>query len=231
MSYICKLCNKTFSEKRSQERHLNEKRCKSPLLDNWYKLHEYIDCLERKSRGETYNTHLIDENNRYININIEINPITKLDTSYILPTDMIKLVKKYDDNAEYLNLLLIDYINKVICNKEHPENHAVKYVKIKPPRYDCCIEDEYGNTISVINGLKDTCELLSDPILNTLRIKLREFITKYKPDDTTEFDYSLYEDAIQQLKVEFNKDTVKKALHSILKYNILDNIQMKLNIK
>jgi hypothetical protein len=174
------------------------------------------------------------EHNMYINVKIEINPITKLQVGHIEPDKMKNLIEKYDDdtpkNSDKLNLLLSDYIKDVMCDAKHPENHAVKYIKKKPPTYNCIIEDTDGNTVTVIKGLKDTCELLSDPMLNTLKVKLKEFLTKYKSDQHEEFDYSLYEDAIKQLKNELNKDTVKKSLSSVLQNDILNDIQMKLNI-
>ena len=84
----------------------------------------------------------------------------------------------------FLNLKM-NTMNKlvIICNKEHPENHAVKYIKKKPPTYNSVIEDPEGNTVTVIKGLKDTCELLSDPILNKLKKKMIEFCKKYHKDD------------------------------------------------
>jgi hypothetical protein len=166
-------------------------------------------------------------------IEININPITKLNVSYIEPEKMKLLIESYDNsdskNPDKLNLLLSDYIKDVICDNDHPENHAVKYTKKKPPTYNSLIEDTEGNTVSVIKGLKDTCELLSDPILNQLKTKMKEFINKYKTDDDPNFDYSLYEDAINQLRKELNKDNVKKALSSVLRNDILSNIEMKLS--
>ena len=81
----------------------------------------------------------------------------------------------------------------------------------------------------MIKGLKDTCELLTDPILDQLKVKLREFIKKYKKDTEPDFDYTLYENAIVELRKELNKQNVKKALSSVLKNDILNNIEMKLN--
>jgi|GWRWMinimDraft_5_1066013.scaffolds.fasta_scaffold18770_1 hypothetical protein len=228
----CNLCQNEFKKKQSLQVHLNEKRCKSELLQNLHKLHEYIEQL-KNNQHQTINQSIIGgDHNTYINVKIEINPITKLDISHIEPEKMKHLIEKYDDvtpkNPEKLNLLLTDYIKDVICDKEHPENHAVKYIKKKPPTYNCFIEDTEGNTVTVIKGLKDTCEVLSDPMLNTLKTKLKEFLQKYKEDE--EFDYSLYEDAIKQLRKELNKGAVKKALSSVLQNDILNNIQMKLNI-
>lgn len=228
----CNLCDHEFKKKQSLQVHLNEKRCKSELLQNLNKLNEYIEKL-KNNQPQTINHSIIGgEKNTYINVNIEINPITKLDISHIHSEKMKHLIEKYDDvipkNPDKLNILLSNYIKDVICDKDHPENHVVKYIKKKPPTYNCSTEDTDGNTVTVIKGLKDTCELLSDPMLNTLKNKLKEFLEKYKEDE--EFDYSLYEDAIEQLKKELNKDTVKKALSSVLQNDILNNIQMKLNI-
>lgn len=234
MIFKCNLCNNEFKKKQSLQIHLNDKRCKSHLLDNLFQLHEFIESLKIASTSQTINQSIIGgDHNTYINVKIEINPITKLDISHIEPDKMKNLIEKYDEDStsktpERLNLLLTDYIKDVICDKEHPENHAVKYIKKKPPTYNCLIEDTEGNTVTVIKGLKDTCELLSDPMLNTLKVKLKEFLQRYKEDE--EFDYSLYEDAIKQLRKELNKGTVKKALSSVLQNDILNNIQMKLNI-
>lgn len=68
------------------------------------------------------------------------------------------------------------------------KNHAVKYVSKRPPTYTAITEDSDGNTISVIKGLKDTCELLTDPILDRLKQKLRECLRQYKGDE--DFDFS-----------------------------------------
>ena len=40
--FTCKICNNDFKKKQSLQVHLNEKRCKSDLLNNYTKLHEFI---------------------------------------------------------------------------------------------------------------------------------------------------------------------------------------------
>lgn len=250
MKFICNICSSNFTQKHSLHTHLNERRCKSPLVDliklNQYlfeqqcKLKEYEEIIKEKEEKIkqltiTGNNNTVMNSNNDINMKIEINinPITKLNIEYIAPEKMKALIENYDDgsskNPEKLNLLLSDYIKDVICDTQHPENHAVKYTKKKPPTYNSLIEDTEGNTVSVIKGLKDTCELLSDPILNKLKSKMKEFINKYKGDNDPNFDYSLYEDAINQLRKELNKDNVKKALSSVLRNDILNNIEMKLS--
>jgi hypothetical protein len=241
MKYICKLCSNTFTQKKNLFTHLNERRCKSPLLTDLWKLNEVLIQQEEKIKELSKQLNITGNNNTVMNSNndinmkieININPITKLNVSYIEPEKMKALIESYDDgsskNSDKLNLLLSNYIKDVICDNDHPENHAVKYTKKKPPTYNSLIEDIDGNTVSVIKGLKDTCELLSDPILNKLKLKIKEFINKYKCDDDPNFDYSLYEDAINQLRKELNKDNVKKALSSVLRNDILNNIEMKLS--
>jgi len=258
MSFICNFCNNTFSQKFNLQRHLADKKCKSIVSCDIIKIHDIID--EQKKEIERLKQQIItitgDNNSLYVNSNntnnihmkveININPISKLDIQYIEYVKMQTLIEKYDQdrvNLEYykdgtkekftgdkVNLLLSDYIKDMICNNEHPENHSVKYVKKNPPTYNSIVEDTDGNTVSVIKGLKDTCELLSDPILDKLKIKLKEFISKYKRDTEPEFDYTLYENAIKELKKELNKKNVKKALSSVLKNDILNNIELKLSI-
>ena len=129
----CNLCQNEFKQKQSLRMHLNEKRCKSTLLNNWLELNEYIESLKKNQiHNQQINNAIVGgENNTYINVKIEINPITKLDLSHIEPDKMKSLIEKYDDNKspDKLNLLLSDYIKDVICNKDHPENHSIKYVK------------------------------------------------------------------------------------------------------
>lgn len=213
--------------------HKEYTKLKSEYQDLEKKYKDLFNSSQIHSQVNT-NTILGGTQNQMMNFNIkiEINPITNLKLDYIEPEIMKTLVETYDcsqnKNPERLNLLLSNYIKNVICNKDYPENHAVKYVKKKPPTYNCIIKDENGNTIQVIKQLKDTCELLSDPMLNNLKIKLTEFLKKYKKDE--EFDYEMYEDTIQQLRKELNNKTVKKALSSVLQNDILNNIEMKFDI-
>jgi hypothetical protein len=226
--FICNICKAQFASMSNLNRHLS----KDVLCVDKKTIHELIGKLE--SERQVINNSIIGgENNTYINIKIEINPANRLNTDYISPDKMKNLIEKYEDfssekSPEKLNLLLSDYIKDVMCDSQHPENHAVKYIKKKPPTYNCLVEDPDGNTVSVIKGLKDSCELLSDPILNTLKGKLRECLNQFRDDDS--FDFSLYESAIRQLRQELNKQTVKKALSSVLQNDILNDIQMKLNV-
>ena len=136
---------------------------------------------------------------------------------------MKELIEDYSYSK--LNLLLGDYIKDIICNKDHPENHSVKYISRNPPRFNNVIEDKKGNKISVIKNLKDSCELLSEPVLVTLKTKLKECLRKYKRDQDFKGECE-YE--IKEISKELNKESVKKALGSVLQNDILTDIQMKL---
>jgi len=233
MSYKCYLCEHTFTQKHNLDKHLIDKKCKSQLFNNWIHLNSLLEQLHTlKTTPNIVNSPIAigNNNNNNIKIEININPVTKLDISHIGPSEMKSIIEKYDNDNNKLNILLGDYIKNMLCDSNHPENQAVKYIKKKPPTYNSTIEDSKGNTVNVIKGLKDTCELLSDPILDQLKLKLKECLLKYKNNDIHDFDYSLYEDAFKELRKELNKDTVKRALRGVLKNDILHNIEMKFNI-
>ena len=229
----CLFCNAEFRDTVILKRHLNRK---TPCIE-FSILHERYEELLKKNKedhtrtiGEVKNAIISNgDNNQIMNIKIEINvnPVTNLKIDYLEPEKMKEFVEKLDCNSGKLNLLMSDYIKEIVCNKEHPENHSVKYVKKKPPTFNTIIEKD-GETISVFKGLNDTCELLTDPILGKLKVKLKEFLKKYKKDE--DYDYSFYEDTIDQLKKELNKDNVKRALNSVLQNDILNTIEMKLNL-
>lgn len=239
--FVCNMCDTNFTQKHSLNTHLTERRCKSEITLDLVKLNKYIGDMRKKIEDLKVPLNITathsqinqnsNVNNIHMKVEININPISKLDTNHIEPNKMIPMIEKYDTkerSPEHLNILLGDYIKEMICDSDHPENHAVKYIKKKPPTYNSITD---GNTVNVIKGLKDTCELLSDPILDKLKIKIKEFISKYKQDTDPEFDYCLYEDAIKELRKELNKANVKKALKSVLRNDILNNIEMKLSLQ
>ena len=266
LSFTCNFCNSLFSQKCNLAKHLTTNKCRSSIINNLIKtndlLTENIVKLENyeiqiknqkneieslKHKNAMYidgnNNTLSNFNNINMNIEINVNPITKLDIRHIEHDKLRYVIEKMDDEKviggypavdkfsnDKTNMLLSEYIKNMICDSEHPENHSVKYVKKHPPTYKTQVEDTDGNTVCVIKGLKDTCELLSDPILDQLKVKLREFVLKYKGDTEPDFDYRLYENAMLELKKELNKQNVKKALNSVLKNDILNNIEMKLTL-
>lgn len=228
MKHICYFCKNGFQQKYNLNRHLKENRCESFKKMTAFDINEMIQSLKStnniKNPNNNYNTHI--ENVENLTINIEkieiINPANRLDASYIEPSKMKELVEGY--NYPKLNLLLGNYIKDIICNKDHPENHSVKYVKKKPPTYNSLVQDSDGNLINVVKNLKDSCELLTDPILEILKSKLKQYIKYYKKEE----DYDI--DTVNDIYKELNKDAVRRALSSVLQNDILNDIQMKFSL-
>jgi hypothetical protein len=219
----CLYCDKTFSKKANFKRHIINKTCSLINLQNPEKLLLFHEKLSGKSPSNT----TIVTGNTINNTNIQniqiinINPTTKLNIEHLKTDHMKKLIESYSGAKS--NLLLSGYIKNIIHNKDHPENHCVKYVKRNPATFSSVIE-ENGENKMLIKNLKDSCELLSDPILATLRKKLRECNKTLKNDE--EFQDN-YEDVVQDIYRELNKDAVKKALSTVLQNDILNDIEMK----
>lgn len=233
MSNLCCFCNKTFQKKFNLHRHLKENQCDAYKEISPFDMHERIVALQNQVKTQTIgdNTHINSHNINNISVVVNINPITKLDLTYIPPAKMKEMIEKYNDghSEEHFNLLIGDYLQDVLCNKEHPENHSVKYIKKYPPTFNSKIQDSDGKTIDVIKGLKDTCDILTDPVLDVLRTKLNECVKKYKKDEL--FDYDMYEETIKAIKEELQKPVIKTLLSSFLQNDILNNIEMKLDLK
>ena len=232
MKYTCYFCNSFFQKKYNLNRHLKEDKCESFKSLTAFDIHEIIIMQSGKESNKQrlsnkYNINTNIENVGNLTINIErieiMNPINKLDTCYIELDKMKQLIEEY--NYPKLNLLLGNYIKDIICNKEQPQNHSVKYVKKKPPTYNSIIQDSDGNLINVVKNLKDSCELLTEPILETLKLKLKQYIKYYKNRD----DYDI--DTVNDICKELNKDAVRRALSSVLQNDILNDIQMKFTFK
>jgi hypothetical protein len=240
MQYNCNLCNKEFNKKFNLDRHLEsnmicfDKKLLNKQIDELKNTKILSNKIDISGTSNTANIDNSNTNNININVAIQINPISKLSLDHVHSDKMKTLFETYDKgdrSSSNLNTLLKNYIKEVICDKTHPENQSVKYIKKKPPTYNSTIEKD-GSTVTVINGLKDTCDLLSDPVLDILKKKLSEFIKKtknYKIDDNNSYR-DWYGDTIKSLRNELTKSAVKKALSSVLQYDILNDIEMKLII-
>lgn len=230
MKHQCLFCNAEFNRKDNLTRHLQNNSCavgkKMTLLDFHNKIEELQNSIRELSINGDHNT--TNVNSPTINLNITINPITRLTLDYIPPEHMKSIIEQFDSDPSKFNLLFTNYLNNVLCNKEHPENHSIKYIKKYPPTFQSVIQDENGNVIDTIKGLKDTCDILTDPILDALKSKLKECIKTYKHENNG-LDYDLYEDAIRELRKELKKDNIKKVLSSFLQHDMLNNIEMRLS--
>jgi hypothetical protein len=234
MSSLCTFCNSSFANKYSLSRHLNDKKCKSEilteLLNDWEALHNlFINKCESKNIIGNHNTNNHNTNNTNIkvenvNVILDINTINKLTTDHIAPEKMKDFIEGY--SYDKLPLFLSEYIKDIICNKALPQNHSVKYLTKNPPRFNSLVENDNGERINVIKNLKDSCEVLSQPVLVTLKKKLNECLKKYKNDEEFNVDCEV---EIKGIRKELNKESVKKALRSVLQNDILTDIEMKLN--
>lgn len=229
MSHICRFCNTNYSRKESLLRHLKDNCCSVGKNMTLIDFHNKIEEFFKNGIVINGNNNKIDINcNNTFNINIQIQPITKLSLEHITPDKMKEVIETYDTDKTKLNFLLTEYLNGVLCDQDYPENHSIKYIKRYPPTFNSIIEDSDGNIITTIKGLKDTCELLTDPVLDVLKTKLKECIKKYKKDNDSNYDYSLYEDAIKEIRNELKKNNIKKVLSNFLKNDLINNIEMKL---
>lgn len=125
----CYFCKNSFQRKYTLDRHLKENRCESFKKMNALDIHNMLRNNNVNSNINVYNEKCTINNINNIHIErIEIiNPINNLDTKYIEPSKMKEFVDEY--NYPKLNLLLGNYIKDIICNKNQPQNHSVKYVK------------------------------------------------------------------------------------------------------
>ena len=225
--FICRFCNKEYTRKDHLNRHLKENTCPVAKTMTHLDFHNKLDELAKVVVSG--NNNVVNSNNNTYNINlaIQIQPINKLSLDHITEDKMKTIIDKFDLNPEKLNYLLTDYLNIVLCDKNHPENHSVKYIKKYPPVFNSTVEDKDGNMITVIKSLNDTCELLTDPVLDILKIKLRECTRKYKKEGEPDLDFN---EAIKELRRELKKDNIKKILNNFLKNDLINNIEMKLNV-
>lgn len=213
MSFKCYFCNHNYTRKDKLYKHLENKRCKSTLPNDWVAFNNALKELDNLKNLKT---------------NITTNPIGKWDLHYTL-LDMKNLIKKYHSENE-LYLSLSDYIKNILCDPKHPENHSVKYIKKYPSTFNIIIQ-ENENKVSITRVLKDAYELLIGIFLDILKYKFQEY---YKTCNSNS-DYSSFKKALdfkRELYDNFDnsnvKKALKKALKSVLRNDILGNPLMKL---
>lgn len=227
---FCLFCNETFTRNSSLKDHLKLKRCKVDLLE-LHKIHKELS-EKNKELNEQLSSITINGNSNLtatngsiiantVNINVSVNSIENIDVSYIKDSVMKKLTSEYKTGEPSVNLLISDYIKQMLCNKEHPENHSVKYIQKKPPLFNTKMLDSDGKIINVVKNLSETLELIHDPILNILISKLKDYIKNYKEDP--EYD----RDKVNYIYKEMKQETVYEALRTVLKNDILQDIEMK----
>ena len=173
-------------------------------------------------------------------LELQVNPITKLNLNnnlYNTEQLLIQYEKHKHDNI--LGILLSNYIEKIINNKDIPENLCVKYIKKKPPTYVLNIVDENDKlkTKTIIKTLKDSCNILHDIFAKIIRIELKRqlrILRQRQSKESEESDESEEEEydndtiffLMKELK-DKKKNIIKQAIKSVLSNNILYDKSMK----
>lgn len=227
-----------FQRKYNLEKHLKDNRChgfKNLTAFEVYKiivqkesntqnaLHKVFENTTKSQFNVDIQNNIKSTNNTYTKHNnenfIKVNPVNKIKTEYITNNEIVKLIEERESSN--LIVFLEDYIKNMFCNEKYPENHSVKYIRRKPPTFNILIEGVNGDSIFITKGLKDTCELLVEHVFNELKMKTNEYIKNYKDDEF--FDIS----EINLLYIKLNNNILKRAISSVLQYNILNNTFMK----
>jgi rubrerythrin len=216
---VCLYCNEKFCRKYNLERHLKGNRCRAFKEMTAFDVHERFHELLKQVEPSNQNQDVLDSNQAEI-----INPITKLDTSFIKIDKIKELILAYDSNKSHVNFVLSDFLKEILCNKNYPKNHVVKYVVKNPPTYSIVVETQ-DEVTNIMKDTRDTITILTKPIIELLDTKLKESMNLLKQDET--FDYELYEDTIGDLHADLYKGNIQQALKSILRHDILNNTDMK----
>lgn len=221
---FCIYCEKDFSSKSALKKHIINKQCSfNKAWDVYQKLQACIISIEGNN-----NTSNINSNNINVSLNINIiNPITKLNVSYIEKDDIktiIDVITEYNKDGTKIpiEMLVGNVISDIIHNKDHPENHCVKYIKKRPASFSNTIEKD-GKIINVVKNLKETSEMLCDPISLNLNKKFIECKRNLSKDDKALYSQELYI-FDKQLK---DKNMITKATKNVLKNSILNDPEMK----
>lgn len=222
--YICNFCSKEYVNKYNMNRHILNNRCSFENINDREKAVLINDRLNNIKNNTNKNiNNVINNKNNYNITNIIVNPINQLDTCVIDNNLMKNLIDEYSvSNQDYL---YSNYLSKCISNSSIPQNNSIKYIKKHPPTFLLIINED-GNLKNTIKNLNDTCEMCAEPILNTLKKKIKDCLKEFKTDEEFLDNWvSVKNDLLKEL----NKETVKRALKVVLTTDILNDISMKLS--
>ena len=90
MTFNCNFCDKNFTQKHILQRHITDNKCKSVLIRDFNKINDFIQKqrneiqkLKQHNITNINGINSIGNNNINMKIEININPITKLDIKHI----------------------------------------------------------------------------------------------------------------------------------------------------
>jgi len=249
----CYLCNKEFSTRSNVNKHMNTNACKKTKtpqqingvitdLQSTVAEKERVIISHEKTIAELeerlkHSQHIIENNhnstiNSQINSNnisiiIQVQPIDKLNLDHIKKEDLqIMFDKLNKDQAGNMDLVLKRYIQSMIANPAHPENHAIKYTKKDPPMFSTLITDSDNTEKHVINDLKDTCDLISEPLIEQMMKKIKASWREFCQDP--DFDETMDVNLMDALKDKLKNENVRRILKRFIKSDILENVNMKI---
>ncbi len=226
MNTNCIFCDTNFSTKGNLIKHLKNEKCQE--FKNLKPLDVYSKCINfciNQNHSQSHNNHSLNTNSyntTHNTINIHITPINEIKIDYINESKMKDLIIKY--NETNLRTLISEYIRLIICDKNHPENHCIRYLQKRPILYVFTMNVD-GSLQTFRRTVKETCELIADTILILIKTKLRECVKHYKKLNDDIID--MHSDKITDIKKTLNSDVVKKALKTVLNNDIINNIEMR----
>ena len=247
-SEVCCFCNKKFSNKFTLERHLSTNSCKASLLQNQLQLYNFVNS-QCSNAIKNYKDCIVHDNStnntNNINIKIEITPISEI--SLKNEEALYEMIKQYSSiekikneqsykHVDGVKFIFSDFLKSQLCDPNNPEKQPIKYLSKNPPSYQIVEKRNLdGDIITIIRGLKDSVDILSNPVLDALQKALRSFEKILIKEDRenpeeSKYDYPLYDITIKALKNELNKKNVQTALKQFLKHELLNNINMKMTI-
>ena len=198
----------------------NQKREIKELQDQLSKSQKIIN--SHVNNHNNVNSH----NTNNVNIIIQVQPIEKLNLDYIKKEYLQEMFDKLNkDQSGNMDLVLKNYIRKILSNEDHPENHAVKYTKKDPPMFSTLITENDKQT-HVVNDLTDTCELISEPLIEQMLKKIKKSWREFCQDP--EFDETMDVNLLEDLRSKLKNENVRRILKKYLKSDILEDVSMKI---
>jgi len=234
----CVFCNKTFSRRDNCLTHINTDKCIKPISKEGIfrvieqKDKEIASLKEELSKAQTIinsphhiNHSTVQSHNNY-NININFHPINQLNMDHIHKEYLQEMFDKLNkDQAGNMDLVLKRYIANMLSNKDYPDNHAVKYTKKDPPMFSTLVT-ENETQVRVINDLKDTCDLISEPLIEQMLKKIKDSWREMRQDP--DFDETMDVNLLEALRDKLKNENVRRILKRYLRSDILENIEMKI---
>jgi hypothetical protein len=239
MSYICNLCSNTFTQKKNLLNHLNNKRCKSDLLNDLVKLNQLLENIPNNNcvipSIDELNLDFITHDYFKDLILTEFNDTFYHNNPSIVSNNSQKSNNKSNNksSSDFIKIkhILKTLVKDIVCNKKYPQNQIIKYSYIDNSIKLIFTIDKhiYKNNVKDISLISESCNNIVSHFINKLQDLFSIFIQYYEHDDK-DFDYSLYEYFILKLKKHINQNIISKILKNTIYKTILKNKRYKIKM-